>query len=530
VAALKRQRPSIWEAAQKVLEKCIGPVKRLGAFFQEDMPPRVVAQLAAAVPVVACRAVCDWYFQRCLVDSDQLEKWWSNTKATLQRREALWDRLLEQEGLLLRRIGEEEEEERRRYTTLATFGGTELEVRELLSPGHAAAELDTPEGGIPAKLEDSVSLVANVVSEMVRRLRQIRDSALWRVIDAAQAIHRQLCDEAALVEVSPWQATGPAEGLLALFEALDDGAGALDSSACADTPPSCRDEAAVVDMALIVMRRLEHLGAVAADLRGHLAAPGGAAVPSGEPDGVDAVLCGVCAAAASLNEELLGLVDEPSAEAVEAWLGLWRGALAEATGGRSLEGALAARAFRPDSELGGAERQGRRRWMELLRGLQVFLDDPALQAEVTAPLGRLVAPAPPSASGPLLAPASPARAAEGDASMELLSTPPSPNLALSALALPRAGGPFRPPQRLTGGAPQPGAAEELVLEAPPRPAYLAGWRPGSASRPGALEAGGSEPSGPGQASRFLNGHYAVPRPASAGTRLPPLELSPTAAG
>merc|ERR1719247_2275036 len=171
-------------------------MKQVATFFSDEMSQESAARLLISVPAIVSRAICDYYFQRCTIDLDQLEHWWKNTKQALQQKASIWEKLKEQEPRLLRNVEAGLEDlcnRRHRYNMYATFGGSEIEVLREVSN---------------QKLEESVTLLANVVSEMHKRLRMIRDSALWRIVDSAQGIHKELKAEAANVEacrLSAWR-------------------------------------------------------------------------------------------------------------------------------------------------------------------------------------------------------------------------------------------------------------------------------------------------------------------------------------
>merc|ERR1712061_973687 len=78
-------------------------------------------------------------------------------------------------------------------------------------------------GAMPPKLEDSVTLLATVVSDMQHRLGAMRDSALWRIIDIAQDIHKDQKAAELVPDQPPWKLISADEGLNALFCRLLEG-------------------------------------------------------------------------------------------------------------------------------------------------------------------------------------------------------------------------------------------------------------------------------------------------------------------
>lgn len=501
VSALKRQRPVIWEEAQKVLEKFGAPMGKVRAFFSDEMSQEMHARMVNSVPAIVSRAICDWYFQRCQLDLDQLEKWWKNTKATLQQKDKIWDRLKEQEARLLRNVEAGLEDlcnRRHRYSMYATFGGSEIEVlRELTSQ----------------KLEESVTLLATVVSEMHKRLRMIRDGALWRVVDSVRDIQLKIKAEAADVEV--WPTIGLEEGVLALAEAIGCPCG---EEQLPSLPPSPSSASAahgedLCDAALAVMARLEKLVGVCLDTKDYFEQ-----IAASECQGVSAVLDATVSLVGEANEELLVLMDEPSPEMLRDWLQQWA-RVSEADAGDRIDKAMAVLPLKRDHEVTIEPRRVRRRWLALLRGVQVLLNHDAVRRWAVTPLTQ-VEPESPLAS----CKTSLAVVQEVDVEELSLSTPPSPRGVM--LAPPGGGLPYRPPERRSlldgedhvdeGAAGVPMGNETRWHVEPP-----------FAACEDALEKGlvpvapSSRPSTPG---KFVDGAYVsyAARPNSASTRLPPL--------
>merc|ERR1719247_2367949 len=225
-------------------------MKQVATFFSDEMSQESAARLLISVPAIVSRAICDYYFQRCTIDLDQLEHWWKNTKQALQQKASIWEKLKEQEPRLLRNVEAGLEDlcnRRHRYNMYATFGGSEIEVLREVSN---------------QKLEESVTLLANVVSEMHKRLRMIRDSALWRIIDSAQGIHKELKAEAANVEA--WPTVGVEEGVLALAEVIGC---PTEEASPSQASGLAMGEEDLCDAALTVMGRLEKLVGLSMDIK-----------------------------------------------------------------------------------------------------------------------------------------------------------------------------------------------------------------------------------------------------------------------
>mmetsp|Transcript_12228 Transcript_12228/g.21721 ORF Transcript_12228/g.21721 Transcript_12228/m.21721 type:complete len:703 (-) Transcript_12228:53-2161(-) len=382
VGALKRQRPAIWENASKELDRFSPALKQLTAFSVEELKEGPMGRLVGAVPAVVVRAVCDWYFTKSVADFDQLEKWWGETKEMLQSKEHMWQALVDKEGLLLRRIEKGLEEvvaKRRRYGVYANFGGSEQEVQHLLSSP------DTGEGEpgtLPVKLEEPVKLLATTVSDMHKQLKVIRDSALWRVIDSAQEIHRHLSTSIE-AEKPPWQAVLYNEGLAALSKAIrepDMAAGAAE------------DGGDSADDVLAVMQRLEGLAAGLADLRDHfekMATPGHTnSWTAIDTAGLCSFLDGIVRDLSGLCEDCLCILDEPEVSAVEEWLTVWEKQLGNANLAQQLDALMEAVQLPKDSTLKPDVRRERAAWLALLKGLQALFEDQALRNQVAKPMLR----------------------------------------------------------------------------------------------------------------------------------------------
>jgi hypothetical protein len=300
--------------------------------------------MITAVPAIVSRAICDYYYSRCTIDLEQLENWWKNTKHTLQQRANIWERLKEQEPRLLRNVEgglEDVNDRRHRYNMYATFGGSEIEVlRELSSQ----------------KLEESVTLLATVVSEMHQRLRMIRDSALWRIVESVQGIHKELKAEAANVDV--WPTVSKEEGVLALAEAI--GCPTEESSPSQSSGLAMGEED-LCDATMAVLGRLEKFVGLSVDIKSYFQkiAPG--------CEGISETMDVLVSRVTELNEELLCLLDDPSPGNLQAWLEQWS-SISNVDKDHRIEATLAALPLRRDNELSPEARRERRRWLALLRG------------------------------------------------------------------------------------------------------------------------------------------------------------------
>jgi len=474
------ERPAAWAPVHGALAQLAACTARLSAFLEAEVSDAAAAHLAAALPAVVGRAVCDWHYQGHAAELEQLEGWWSGARAALQKQEVLWERLLVEDGIFVRRIDRGIEAlfvSKQRYEALADFGACEVR------PG----EDSVPTGEWP---KERMALLAQAVAEIRSRVRPIRDSAAWHVVDVAKIIQRKLREEEAQrrKEASPWASVSLREGAKALCQALEVATGYVDGGEAVPGDP--------VDAALVFMQRLDRLACLVGELRDTFAGPA--------DGGLGDVLEEILQAAASISEELLVVMDDPNAASVGSWARQWS-QWGQTIGGQKIESAMAARPAQADTAMKPAERVVRRRQLTLLRGVQALLDDPGLR--------RLVATAPGIPASPTGAAAARAAAAalcegmlpeadeDGAAATAALTLPPSESAAASGAPASPRGASYvarRPrkevagheePQELAPGpsageeaaAPAEAAAapEELLQEAPPPPLFES--RPNTAS-------------------------------------------------
>ncbi|CAK0819317.1 unnamed protein product [Prorocentrum cordatum] len=361
-----------WARVRQACGPLEGPVEKLQAFLERELSPGAVQGLRASVPAIVGRAACDWRFRTAAAELEQLEGWWGSVRTALGHREPLWQRLQEEEGLFIRRVDEgvaSLRESANRYDALADFGGEEIRCAQgsRTVPGVVCGEWPG----------HAVALLAQTASEMHRCLRPIRDSAAWRVVDAARSIHKELAAAGPHGGRGQGDGSGVSQrrGVDALCAAIDISAGPPAGSALPSTARAAGGDP--VDAALVFMQRLDRLVALVCDLRDHFRREAPPCVA--EVHGVlEEVLQGFGGAA----EDLLGVMDDATADSVAAWLQQWRDLDVAAAGSR-LEAALRAlSASQTAAACGG--REGPRRLAEL-RGLQAFLEDAGLRCWAVAP-------------------------------------------------------------------------------------------------------------------------------------------------
>lgn len=419
-----QERPVVWASALKALEALMQPIQRLAGFLEAEVSAVAVERLVAAAPPIVTRAMCDWRFQRCAAEFDQLDGWWQGARAALQKRETVWEQLLQEEGLFVRRVDRGVEAlrtARSRYAAMADFGGHPL--------------VPNSDQCCATWSKEQVLLLAEAVRDMRGRLRPIRDSAAWRVVDAAKVLQRRLRGGGSgpQRETTPWERASRQEGARQLVEALTKDQGEAKTANLADP----------ADAALVFMQRLDRLTSVVGDLidfsRGLTTASANA--------GLAGLLERLLQAANNANEELLAVMDDPSADGIAEWRGQWDqwGAVID---GQALDAAASAASFKPESSLSAEERQTRKRQVTLLRGIQVFLQDPKFRSQMIAPVELLERDQASSVAGALDVAAAFSEARERSADAPAVDQPPSSAPAAAAVLSPRSGAlHYAPPRR-----------------------------------------------------------------------------------
>lgn len=433
----EQRRVTLWSPAQEAIDIAEGPIRALARLLDEDLSAEAISRRASLVPSIVARSACDWHFQRCVGELEQLRGWWEGARGALQRRPNVWEKLLEQEGLFVRRIErgiEEIEAERCRYVALASFGHSGVLSAASGNGSRSGSEW-------PA---EAAALLARAVSEMKRRLRPIRDAAVWRIIDAAKAIQKTIAEEERSKERPPWEQVGCIEGIAALCNFLGV---ALPEQA--DFHSALQKGAATfkhldpADAALCFAGMLDRLAGLATDLcrlADSQAAP--------DTGGLSYILEEVLQATSYAHEDLLAVLDDATEANLSEWLRDSWGNWGDASTGERLGTAVAAMPMKADSMLRPQERQARRSQLALLRGLQALLMDGGfrlcLLQLVAANLGGENSHVAPSECGEVAVVATP------QASPELVDFEPLTMCGLPtapALTSPRGGYASRKPER-----------------------------------------------------------------------------------
>lgn len=270
-------------------------------------------------------------------------------------------------------------------------------------------------------------------------------------------------------------------------------------------------EEELCEAALGVMNRLGKLVGLCIDVKDYFAK----LVPDA-CEGISTTMEAVVAKVSEINEELLGLLDDPSPVQLRAWLDQWS-SISEVDGGQRLEAIMTALPLKRDSELSPEPRRLRRHWLALLRGMQALLNQDAIRAWAVTPLAQVE---PGSPTGSWKPPSEAAQVDVGDLDELALTAPPSPRGVL--LAPPGGGQVYRPPERKS--LPGPGSPVDQGAAGVPMgsPSGSPPWRP---ETPSTTCEDGQEmrpASRPGTPGKFVDGAYVSLRPNSASMRLPPL--------
>jgi hypothetical protein len=406
--------PTLWRPVRAKLDEVLPLARRLSDIVVCAASDEAVAGLCRALPALVGRAVCDCYFDRCCAELDQLEGWWSGARAALQRRPALWERLLESEGIQVRRVDRGIEElcgERWGYSALAKFGSSPLDTNALVDSDCAW----------PA---EPLTLLAQAITTMRRRLRSIRDSAAWRVIDVAKALQKELFAQRPKTSDRPlWERIGIEEGIVALCDALDAARPpkGLELRAAPNEILSLRGMD-VADAALVYMQRLDRLVAVASEVKDF---PDLEGVP--DTGGYSYIFMEMMQGLSYFSEELLGVMDEPEEDCLRSWMQEWID-WGDDIGGHRLESAVAGMPLKADSVSTEPELASRRKRLALLRGVQAMIDRPGFRAWLVR--------APPRRHGAVATDANSVHFAAPDSDDNLeLSAPPEPEVSATVAAV-----------------------------------------------------------------------------------------------
>jgi hypothetical protein len=355
----EHRRVALWAAVKYAVQAVEGPARMLAELLDAELNRDAAASYIAAVPAIVARSVCDWHFTKSVRELEQLSCWWQGARAVFERQPDLWNRLQETEGLFVRRIErgiEEIVKQRHQYVALANFG-------------HSGSVSRAPNSNAGIWPGEAASLLAHAVNEMQRRLRPIRDSAAWRIIDATKSIQRALVEEEKSKERSPWEQVSRSEGMSMLCQKLSISAPAVENWSKELRTPISFSLVDPLDAAVQFSGLLDQLTVIATDL-GHLADDEN--VP--DTGGVSYIVEEVLQAFSYVHEDLLAVLDDATEDNLAAWLHGWS-KCGEARAGARLEAAMTAMPLKVDSVLQFERRQARNPKLALMRGLQALLED-----------------------------------------------------------------------------------------------------------------------------------------------------------
>jgi hypothetical protein len=218
---------------------------------------------------------------------------------------------------------------------------------------------------------EAAMLLARCVNEMQRRLRPIRDSAAWRIIDSAKSIQKAITEKEMCDQGSPWEQVGCEEGKSTLCRSL------CVAEIAAGNPDSAAAKLEPDDAALCFTSLLDRLAGIVTDMV--------KLVDDGEmPDtgGLSYILDEVLQTISYVQEDLLAVLDDATEESLAAWLSNSWSQWGEAGAGSRLEAAMSAMPLKADAALQADKRQSRRSQLALMRGLQTLLADGRFRAQL----------------------------------------------------------------------------------------------------------------------------------------------------
>lgn len=238
--------------------------------------------------------------------------------------------------------------------------------------------------GWTSQLEEATVLVAGVVADFRERLRQIRDSALWRVEGTAREIRKKIERNAFMKEPTPWERVTDEDGEEAILEALEEFA---EYAARAELRPDLEEaeerfavnDSVLEEMAVQTMKRLDRLVELAFQCREFFAPlykqetqRAGAAADS--PALLLAATEACSRMCTRLQEDLLPVLDEPTLEQAKEWVEAWSAANEDQpTEADGLVKAMASLQLKKDSELNVKDLAERRQRLMLAKGIERVL-------------------------------------------------------------------------------------------------------------------------------------------------------------
>jgi len=212
---------------------------------------------------------------------------------------------------------------------------------------------------------------------MRRRLRPIRDSAAWRIIDAANSIRKSITDEEICSSSSVWEQISYAEGIASFCSFLDV-AVPLPSASEEALNFTAFDQLDPADAALCFASILDRIMGAISDSKTLVEEE------TAPENSVSRLLEEVLQVFVSVQEDLFVVLDDATTGNLLAWLSSswcqssW---FANFVGTR-LNGAMAELPLRRDSEILPEDRQSRRKRLSLMRGLQTLLDDASFRLQL----------------------------------------------------------------------------------------------------------------------------------------------------
>mmetsp|Transcript_19723 Transcript_19723/g.54221 ORF Transcript_19723/g.54221 Transcript_19723/m.54221 type:complete len:805 (-) Transcript_19723:71-2485(-) len=361
VAALKRERPSVWEVARRAIGELEALTQQLNEFVDKEMSQTAIARRLEEAPAILVQSISDWHFEKYSREVDALQSWWNTTKESLTGHSELWESLQGKEGLFIRRIDaglKQLLDKKKRYPQYAKSVCSSAVIKGTENHSAPGCESWSPQ------LDANLVLVAKAIGELREGVKSVRNSAMWRVIESGRQLQRELLASKQKDAGTTWEAIAPEESARALLARVDAHTKFPDQCDIDFTGKPLEGEP-LEKMLLATLNRLDALMQISTEIRGFFDKCSSAE----HARGVSASMDAFARTLAGMQEDLLVVLDDPSAANAAEWLELWEG-LDCAGPMRALDDLHG----KPLKELSGEAGRRQREHLVLLRGFYSLME------------------------------------------------------------------------------------------------------------------------------------------------------------